>query len=210
MRLQDATGQSECDRAWDEFVAQYSQTVLHTCRSVASDHDATMDAYTDVLSALREDNCRRLRAYAPHANVKFSSWLIVVTRRLVLDHFRQRYGRSRSADTDRRHEQQTRRRLEDLVSEKVDPDQIASGAQGAPDAAVRRDQRDVALRDALAQLSPADRVLLALRFEDDRPAREIAITLGLPSAFHVYRRLNALLAELRGALQRKGINEPEP
>ena len=169
-----------------------------------------MDAYTHVLSALREDNCRRLRAYAPHANVKFSSWLIVVTRRLVLDHFRQRYGRSRSDDTDRRHEQQTRRRLEDLVAEKVDPDRIESSAQGAPDAGIRRDQRDAALRDAFAHLNPADRVLLALRFEDDRSARDIAITVGLPSAFHVYRRLKAVLAELRATLERKGISEPEP
>ena len=191
-------------------MAQYSDTLLHTCRSVATDHDAAMDAYTHVLSALREDNCRRLRGYAPHANVKFSSWLIVVTRRLVLDHFRQRYGRSRSDDTNRRHEQQQRRRLEDLVGEKLDPDRIAGSSRGAPDAAIRHYQLQAALSDAIARLNPTDRVLLALRFEDDRPAREIAITMGLPSAFHVYRRLNAVLAELRAALHGKGITEPEP
>jgi hypothetical protein len=52
--------------------------------------------------------------------------------------------------------------------------------------------------------------LLALRFEDDRSVRDIARTLGLPSVFHVYRRLGSTLSILRRALEKRGIDSAEP
>ena len=208
-RLQNATGTTECDAIWDEFLAQYSDTVLHTCRAVAHDRDSAMDAYAHALEALREDECRRLRAYVPAPGVKFSSWLVVVTRRLVLDYFRQRYGRSRSKDADRQQAQTTRRRLEDLVADEIDPEQIIGETQ-APDAQIRRQELRLALTRALDELDPADRLLLALRFEDERPVREIARTLALPSVFHVYRRLGAVLSMLRRALENRGVDAAEP
>jgi RNA polymerase sigma factor (sigma-70 family) len=208
--LQDATGPSECDRFWDQFVAGYSNTVLNTCRSVAQDHDAAMDAYAYALEALREDNCRRLRAYVPEPDIKFSSWLFVVTRRLVLDYLRQRYGRSRSDDADRQQDQKLRRRLEDLVADEIDPDQLFGESRSEADSGIRRRQIKVALSRALAELNPADRLLLALRFEDERPVREIATTLALPSVFHVYRRLDAILCQLRWTLEKEGVYTAEP
>ena len=54
------------------------------------------------------------------------------------------------------------------------------------------------------------RLLLALRYNDDRPAREIAAMIGSPSVFHVYRRLGSVLAVLKGALLRRGVDEPRP
>ena len=208
--LPDSASAAECNHVWDAFLTQYSATVLHICRSMASEPDTAMDAYAHVLEALHEDGCRRLRAYSPHANVKFSSWLIVVTRRLVLDYLRHRYGRSRSEDLERQHEQRTRRRLENLIADEVDPDQIVGESISLPDAAVRRQQLERAVRDALTRLKASDRLLLALRFKDDRPVREIATTLGVSSVFHVYRRRSVVLAELRAALENKGISDAEP
>jgi RNA polymerase sigma factor (sigma-70 family) len=75
-----------------------------------------------------------------------------------------------------------------------------------PDRAAAVDERleQEQLRDnvvaAVASLAPQDRLLLALRYEDDRPAREIAAMLGLPTPFHVYRRLNHLHEVLRRTL----------
>jgi RNA polymerase sigma factor (sigma-70 family) len=167
-----------------------------------------MDAYAFVLEALRQDGCRRLKAYVPDGKTKFTTWLVVVTRRLVLDHVRHRYGRSRSDDDARRAEQSTRRRLEDLVADEIDPDQIV-GASESPDASVRRAQLTSAVQGVLAGLEPTDRLLLALRFEDERPIKDIARALGLPSVFHVYRRLGVVLAEVRRGLERRGVEEPE-
>lgn len=209
-RLHDASEGTERDEAWAEFVAAHSKVVLHVCRSTAHDHDAAMDGYAFVLQALREDGCRRLRAYTPDGRTKFTTWLVVVARRLVLDYFRQRYGRSRSVDTAKRGEQATRRRLEDLVAEEIEPDQLAIAGPDVPDARIRREQLTSALRFAMGELAPSDRLLLVLRFVDERSTRDIARILRFPSVFHVYRRLGVVLARLRDALARRGVEEPEP
>jgi len=52
--------------------------------------------------------------------------------------------------------------------------------------------------------------MLKLRFVDDLAAQEIARLLAFPSPFHVYRRLNALFAELRSALHRRGVESAAP
>lgn len=209
-RLTAATAGAERDNAWAAFVEAHSDVVLHTCRTVSRDHDVAMDAYAFVLQALNEDDCRRLRAYVPDGRTKFTTWLLVVTRRLALDYIRQRYGRSRSTDHTRRGEQAARRRLEDLLAEEIEPDQLPGAASNAPDAAIRREELASALRDAVDGLSPQERLLLELRFTDERPIRDIARTLHFPSVFHVYRRLGTVLTHLRVALARRGVEEVEP
>lgn len=184
--------------------------MLHVCRSLSRDPDGVMDGYAFVLEALREDGCRRLRAYVPDGKTRFTTWLVVVCRRLVLDYYRGRYGRSRSDDVTRRSEQATRRKLEDLVADEIDPDQLESATPSRPDASIRRKQLTEALRQALDELDAQDRLLLALRFSDERSVREIRKTLGLPTVFHVYRRLGSVLATLRHALAVRGVEEPEP
>ena len=74
-------------------------------------------------------------------------------------------------------------------------------------ARLEREETRTALLAATSELDPDDRLLLVLRFADDRSAREIAEVVGLPSPFHVYRRLNAILARLRVALAEAGIEE---
>lgn len=169
-----------------------------------------MDGYVYVLEALRENQYRRLRAYVPDRKTRFTTWLVVVTRRLLLDHYRERYGRSRSHDDARRAEHALRRRLEDLVASEVDPDQLTTSNVDSPDAAIQKEELARALRLAIRELKPSDRLLLALRFEDNRSMREIAKALGLPTVFHVYRRLGAVVAMLRRSLARRGVEGPEP
>jgi RNA polymerase sigma factor (sigma-70 family) len=182
--------------------------VLRTCRSVARDHDLAMDAYTFVLGALRQDDHRRLRAYVPDGRSSFATWLIVVTRRLALDHVRRKYGRSRSTDAARRADVGTRRALEQLIGDAIDPDRIAA-ASPPPDVSLQRAELLGALRAAIASLAPSDRLLLALRFADERPVRQIAKLLAMPTVFHVYRRLGVLLARLRDELMRRGVESPD-
>jgi RNA polymerase sigma factor (sigma-70 family) len=208
-RLQLARDGAERDMAWTEFVATHSSVVLHTCRALTREHDATMDAYTFVLEALREHDHRRLRAYVPDGKTPFTTWLIVVTRRLVLDHVRARYGRLQSADPASREDYATRRRLEDLLATEIEPDQL-EGGYTATDAAIRHEQLTQALQCALARLEPEERLLITLRFLDGRPVRDIARALKLSSVFHVYRRLDAVLQRLRESLVRIGVEDAEP
>jgi len=67
-----------------------------------------------------------------------------------------------------------------------------------------------ALDRALEEVGVSDRLLLRLRFDDELSAQEIARLLGFSSAFHVYRRVNALLARLRRSLEAQGIESAVP
>lgn len=193
------------DEAWAEFLATHTRLLLYTARSVTDGYDAAMDAYTYLVEQLRSDDYRRLRAYNPDGKSKFTTWLVVVARRLCLDWHRHRYGRSRDAAQPRRDARAMRRRIVDLVGDDVDPARTAAPEDGQPDAALESTERVAALEAALVRLVPRDRLLIALRFQDELSASEIATLLGYPTPFHVYRHLNRLLAALRAELRRRGV-----
>ena len=194
--------------AWERLIAEHSHLLIRVARSLGGGHDEAMDRYAFILDRLQQADCRRLRTYVPDSNARFTTWLAVVARRLCLDQHRERYGRPlgtgpESADTSR-----TRRRLEDLVSAELDLDQVADSAGADPAAGAQAHELRDVLGRALAALDPGDRLILKLRFEDDLPAREIAELAHLPTPFHVYRRLKALLAALRSVLEEAGIEGP--
>ena len=200
LAARDATAQ---ETAWAEFAQAYSRLLLHVARSIGRDYDAAMDAYAFVLERLREDGFRRLRCYTADGKTKFTTWLVVVARRLCLDHHRERYGRLRTSDPEGVRAHDSRRRLQDLIAADldlaIDPgDDVQEGLEAR--------ERRAKLVAALNTLASRDRLLLKLRYEDDLPAREIAGVLGLPTPFHVYRRLKSLLRELRQTLRDHGLD----
>jgi len=162
-----------------------------------------MDAYALALEQLRADDCRRLRRYAEEPGAKFSTWLVVVVRRICLDHLRHRYGRTTGESADDR---APRRRLVDLIAAPLDERVDAADPAESGEDRLDREQVAAALQVALARLEPAQRLLLAMRFEDERTAREIAPLLGYPTPFHVYRAINSALGGLRKSLAEQGIH----
>ena len=196
------------EAAWDAFVAVHSRLLLHTARSLNHDYDTAMDSYTYVLEALHEDGHRRLRAYSADGRGKFSTWLVVVARRLCLDYRRHKYGRSRDPSREGRESHAARRRLVDLVSDEID---VTNAVPTETDPAIDLQQREqsATLESALRALSPRDRLLLTLRFEDELSAREIAQVTGMATPFHVYRRLNHVLDALRATLRGRGLDPTE-
>jgi RNA polymerase sigma factor (sigma-70 family) len=207
-QLLDARSAFDADAAWHAFVSQHSRIVLHVCRSVWPQHDDQMDAYAQILEHLRTDDHRRLREFARAPRCRVSTWLVVVSRRVCLDLFRQRYGRPSSDEW--AESRRTRRRLHDLVAEELDLHEPATVETDETDAPLRQLELHDALQHALADLPPRDLLVLKLRFVDDLAAQEIARLLGFPSPFHVYRRLSALFAELRSALHRRGVESAAP
>lgn len=183
--------------------------LLRVCRSVMHDADAAMDAYAFVIESLCENECARLREYVPTAGARFETWLVVVCRRLALDHYRRRFGRPRSTDAARRVEHLARRNLVESIASEVDPDLIPYTGRD-PVERMRHEELLALLRKSVAELTPADRLLLTLRFVDERSVREISRTLRLSTVFHAYRRLRAVLDQLRAALARRGVDGPEP
>lgn len=198
---------SSPEEAWADFVQEYSRLLLHVARSSGGGHDLVMDRYTHMLEQLRRDDFHRLRAYQADGRSRFTTWLVVVGRRLCLDHHRQRYGRVGPASEPT--ERAARRDLADLVADSLDPELLAAGATG-PEDDIRALELKGALREALDALDPAARLLLRLRFDDGLPARRIAAIMRLPTAFHVHRRLNQVLERLRTMLQQAGIEDAVP
>ncbi len=211
-RLLAAPPGSVADEAWTEFVQSHSRLILHVARSLGPDHDAVMDRYAHVLEQLRREDFRRLRTFVADGRSEFTTWLVVVTQRLCLDHRRQRYGRgSRGADAgEHEAEWRARRRLVDLVAADVDLSTLQDGRTPSPEDQLRSSEALRALDGALERLAARDRMLVKLRFEDDLPMPDIARALGYPTRFHAYRRLSQVLVELRHALESAGIRESVP
>jgi RNA polymerase sigma factor (sigma-70 family) len=211
-RLLGATEPQEREAAWAAFVQALTQPILAALRSLGRDHDLVMDRYAFVLDHLRADDCRRLRAFAESVDTDFRLWLFVVSRRLALDHYRHRYGRPRggaqeAGDAPGR---ASRRRLVDLVSAEVDPEELSAPANDSPEAEFARHERDRVLHECMGGLEPRDRLLLRLKFSEELSAREIADLMRFPSAGHVYRRLDAVLRTLRQDVSRLGLEGIEP
>jgi RNA polymerase sigma factor (sigma-70 family) len=207
LQAKDAVAREE---AWSRFVKRFSPLLLHTARAAAPEHDRAMDAYAYVLEELHREDGQRLRHYIEDPRAQFTTWLVIVARRLCVDFLRQRYGRVQSAPDSAKANQAVRRRLVDLIAEEIgDINPIADPRLG-PDEELARHELASILQSCLARLTPAHRLLLAMRFENELPVREIARILHYPTPFHVYRTLNALLGDLRRALRERGVREADP
>lgn len=197
--------------AWASFLEEYSALLLATTRRTAASHDGAMDRYAFILDQLRDDDFRRLRAFAGNGRGQFTTWLVVVARRLCVDHYRHAHGRLQGAEGSSAAESLehiARRNLIDLVAGEIDWEGIEDGRTPQPDAEVVREERRAALEKVVGQLDVADRLLLTLRFEDDLPIGEIGPIVGLRTRWQVHRRLTTVLAQLRAGLEAQGISEP--
>jgi RNA polymerase sigma factor (sigma-70 family) len=198
------------ERAWTAFLEVHSDLILHVARNQGGDHDAAMDRYLFIIQALRENDCRRLRAYTVDGGGKFSTWLLVVARRLCFDQHRARYGRPQSETDAATAQQQERRQLVDLVGSELQLELLESQPEKGPEAECRRRELRAALERALAELSPRERLLVRLRFEDGASVPEIARLMKEGSPFAMYRQLDKLLARLRRSLHASGVEDPAP
>jgi len=193
--------------AWEALLARYNRLLLQVSRSYGGEHDAVMDRYAYVLDRIRDDNYRRLRAFRIDGPARFITWLVVVTRRLCLDHHRTQHGRptttSASSDGIAR---AVRWRLAHDHGEPIDLENVADERLESPDRVLDRSDRSRVLHEALASLPAEDRLLLYLRYEQDLSASRIATAMRFPSAFHVYRRLKTVTARLRSSLEAIGID----
>jgi RNA polymerase sigma factor (sigma-70 family) len=210
-RLINAADESARQEAWEVFVQNHSKLLIHAVRSMGGGYDATMDRYAHVLERLRSDDFQRLRAYAPMDCAKFTTWLVVVARRLGVDYQRHQYGRNRSSESPDsealEQTQRVRRKLADLVAVDMDLEAVSDDTRADPASNVIQVELREALERVMSILPTRDRLLLALRFEHEVSVREIADVMGFPSQFHVYRRLKKVTSELRDALEREGIHE---
>lgn len=171
-----------------------------------------MDSYAYTLERFRENDFRRLRGYTADPRSKFTTWLVLVARRICIDRQRQMYGRV--TDKKDNHatddERAARRRLVDLAAAEVDLSTIEDERlKNAEDELRTRELKQI-LDSAIGELETADQLLLTLRFVDGLSAKEIAPIQSWPSPVHVYRRIELLMNRLRKSLERRGVDDPVP
>jgi RNA polymerase sigma factor (sigma-70 family) len=213
VRLLTAAEEGSREAAWAEFADRYRRLLMRIAKDDSSDYDGAMDRYAYVLEGLRKDDFGRLRRYASDSRGKFTTWLVVVARRLCTDYRRVKYGRARGSrigDARVADRQDARRRLTEMVVADLDPQLIADAGDDDAESALRRQELSSALSVALGELDTTEQLLLKLRFEDGLPAREIASVLGMPTAFHVYRQVTQCLKRLRAALESLGVTDAVP
>lgn len=186
------------ESAWQDFVARYSRLILSVARSMGGGYDAIMDRYAYILERLARDDSRRLRAYVHDPRARFTTWLVVVCRRLALDERRARLGRVRKGTDVIR--LRARRALADTVASSLDMDTLAAPGE-PPDVTAERHEALERLQRSLRSLAPRDLLLVTLRFEHDLSAADIARALHMPTPFHVYRRLRSVLRGLRAGIE---------
>jgi RNA polymerase sigma factor (sigma-70 family) len=186
------------DLAWQRFIAQHSRLIMSVARAVGGDYDAAMDRYAFILDHLRRDDFRKLRSYTLDSRCKFTTWLVVVCRRLCIDQHRSKFGRVR-ATTDVI-ELRTRRSLTQSLFSSTALEHVNAPDRERPDFIAEEADQHTRLEHCLGRLEARDRLLIKLRFEDDMSAAEIARLMDFATPFHVYRRLKAVLNDLRIAL----------
>jgi RNA polymerase sigma factor (sigma-70 family) len=202
-----ATSQEARDAAWAAFVEAYTPLLLHTAYRFGHTYDGAMDRYTYLLDHLYREDFRRLRAFTAPGAGRFSTWLVVVARRLLLDYHRHRYGRTRSSaghDVEEfRAAAAMRRHLAEMDGDEAALLLIRDGSVPDPEAATHAAERTRAVHAAVGSLEPRDQLLLRLRFDEELAAHEIADVMGFATQFHVYRRLAVVLAKVGKLLPRE-------
>jgi len=209
LRLLSAADEDDVETAWSAFLSVHNPLLLRVVRSLRVEYDEGMDAYACILEKLREEHFRCLGDYKVDARSSFSTWLAVVARRIGLDHLRHRYGRIERSDEKAVERQAARRRLADLVSSRVDIELLPQARSGNPERGFEEKELLISLENAVAELTAEEHLLVVLRFYDGLTAAEIASMLQLPSAFHVYRRLNLVLKKLRHFLVERGVERSD-
>ncbi len=195
------------EQAWGRFVDRYTPLLLHAAHHFSHDYDDVMDRYAYVLDRLRRDEFRRLRAFAAEGPGRFTTWLVVVSRRLVQDYQRERYGRPHpsipGSGSGPAIAGVMRRNLADMLGEEVPTSCRDERSAASPELLAQTVERAQAVRQAVSKLDPRDQLLLKLRYEDELGGPEIARMMGYPSPFHVYRRLRTLLRLLASRVHRE-------
>lgn len=195
--LLHATSPEHAELAWQRFIAEHSRLIMSVARGVGGDYDAAMDRYAFILDHLRRANYSKLRCYTADARSKFTTWLVVVCRRLCIDQTRSRFGRARAGTNVIG--LRTRRSLTQSLFSSAELEQVIAPDRDRPDFHAEQSEQHQRLEQCLDNLEPRDRLLIKLRFDDDMSAAEIGRLMKYATPFHVYRRLNRVLNDLRAA-----------
>ena len=179
--------------AWQQLVRLQHRRIYGICYRFTGSQTDAEDLTQDVFVKLY----RSLSSFDPSKGA-FQTWIVTLTRNLLVDHFR-RTRQDRATDS-----------LDvSLGSESDGPtraEQLADTRSGQFESAARQQMRGK-IQAALKQISPELREAVILRDLEDLDYKEIAQVLRVPDGT-VKSRISRGRAELARILQREGIHRP--
>jgi RNA polymerase sigma-70 factor, ECF subfamily len=176
--------------AWQQLVRSQHRRIYGICYRFTGSQTDAEDLTQDVFIKLY----RSLSSFDP-AKGAFQTWIVTLTRNLLVDHFR-RTRQDRATDS-----------LDVSLGDEGDgptrADQLADNRTSQFDTVARQQMR-ARIQCALKQISPELREAVILRDLEDLDYKEIAQVLRVPEGT-VKSRISRGRAELARILQREGI-----
>lgn len=173
--------------AWEEIVRQYNRRIYNVCYRFTGSPDDADDLAQEVFIKLY----RTLDSYSPEKGA-FATWVMTMTRNLLVDHFR-KTKQERVTDS-----------LDAGLTEEEDSislgDKIQDSGPSA-DERIQRKQTQEMVQKAIQKLSPELREAVILRDLQDMDYKDIAVALKVPEGT-VKSRINRGRMELARLLQR--------
>ena len=158
-----------------------------------------------VLDKLMENNYAMVNAFKGRST--FKTYLFSITHRLAIDFYRHRYGKtSKKSNPDHTVPKKDRLKIVSVI----DPENMSDG-EHLTDTVTHREDEEVKKRLAgiikshISKLSPEDRLLLKMKYEDNFKVSEIAEILKLDQK-KTYRKINTLLSSFKERFLKEGIN----
>ena len=170
--------------AWEKLVVRYSKRIYNLCYRFVERADQAEDLSQDVFVKV----FRNLNNYKPETG-SFVTWLMSVSRNLLIDHYRQRKD-ERATVSASGDEEQEQSFLETLPTNTP-----------SPEAEMDRLEKIATLKKGLRKLSPELREAVILRDIEELSYQEIGTILGIPDGT-VKSRINRGRIELARYLQK--------
>lgn len=173
--------------AWEDIVRQFNRRIFNVCYRFTGSADNAEDLAQEVFIKLY----RTLNSYAPEKGA-FSTWVMTMTRNLLVDHFR-KSRQDRVTDS-----------LDAGLTEEDDSgslgDRIQDTGVSADERILRRETQEMVQKN-IQKLSPELREAVILRDLQDMDYKEIAAALKVPEGT-VKSRINRGRMELARLLSR--------
>lgn len=173
--------------AWDRFYRRYQRLIIACVRKVLTRYGVVPstsdveDLLNTVCLQLIRDNYEKLRRYDADKGYRLSSWVGLISTNAAHDSLRRRGPQMHSIDED------------------ASPLSQLAAANASPDEQTLLKQRQQALNQAVARLSPSEQLFLRYYYLEQRTPAEIAELLQI-SINTVYSRKNKVRSRLKQAL----------
>jgi len=171
--------------AWEKLVVRYSKRIYNLCYRFVERTDQAEDLTQDIFVKV----FRNLNNYRAETG-SFATWLMSVSRNLLIDHYRQSKDERATISASASDEEEQPGLLENLAADAP-----------TPEAEMDRLEKVATLRKCLNRLSPELREAVILRDLEELSYQEISTVLGIPDGT-VKSRINRGRVELARYLQK--------